>query len=76
MEYGNKTGVGIDTAKQVFQLHWREPDGESIDLKLSRRKFSEHFANWAPCRTGLEACGGSQEWARQAGPIGLGRHFA
>ena len=22
MEYSNKTVVGVDTAKQVFQLHW------------------------------------------------------
>lgn len=67
MEYSNhnKTVVGVDTAKQVFQLHWMEPDGQLIDLKLSRRKFSEHFANRMPCRIGMEACGGSQEWARR-----------
>ncbi|MCY4611096.1 MAG: IS110 family transposase [Gammaproteobacteria bacterium] len=65
MEYSNKTVVGVDTAKQVFQLHWMEPDGGLVDLKLSRKKFVEHFANRAPCRIGLEACGGSQEWARR-----------
>ena len=65
MEYSNQTVVGVDTAKQVFQLHWMEPDGQLIDLKLSRKKFSEHFANRVPCRIGMEACGGSQEWARR-----------
>ncbi len=65
MEYSNKTVVGVDTAKRVFQLHWMEPGGELVDLKLSRQKFQEHFANRAPCRIGLEACGGSQEWARR-----------
>ena len=24
MEYSNKAVVGVDTAKQVFQLHWME----------------------------------------------------
>lgn len=65
MEYSNKTVVGVDTAKQVFQLHWMEPDGRLIDLRLSRQRFSEHFANRAPCRIGMEACGGSQDWARR-----------
>ena len=65
MEYSNQTVVGVDTAKQVFQLHWMEPDGELVDLKLPRKKFAEHFANRVPCRIGMEACGGSQEWARR-----------
>lgn len=70
MEYGNKTVVGVDTAKRVFQLHWVEPDGEPVDLNLSRKKFVEHFANRAPCRIGLEACGGSQDWARRFRALG------
>ena len=70
MEYSNKTVVGVDTAKHVFQLHWVEDGGELVDLKLSRQKFVEHFANRAPCRIGLEACGGSQEWARRFRQMG------
>ena len=62
--------VGVDTAKRVFQLHWVEPSGELIDLKLSRKKFLEHFANRAPCRIGMEACGGSQDWARRFREMG------
>ena len=33
----SKTVVGVDTAKQVFQLHWVDMEaGESVDLKLTR----------------------------------------
>ena len=38
--------------------------GEIMDLRLSRAKFLEHFANREPCLTGIEACGSSQYWAR------------
>ena len=61
----NRTVVGVDTAKRVFQLHWIDMEtGEIVDLKLTRAKFLEHFANRAPCVVAMEACGGSQHWAR------------
>ena len=56
----------MDTAKRVFQLHWVDVEtGEIVDLKLTRAKFLEHFANRTPCVVAMEACGGSQHWARQ-----------
>ena len=56
----NRTVVGVDTAKRVFQLHWVELEtGELVDLRLTRAKFLEHFAN-----ARVEACGGAQHWAR------------
>ena len=56
----NRTVVGVDTAKRVFQLHWIDMEtGEIVDLKLTRAKFLEHFANRAPCLVAMEACGGS-----------------
>ena len=55
----NRTVVGVDTAKRVFQLHWIDMEtGEIVDLKLTRAKFLEHFANRAPCLVAMEACGG------------------
>ena len=52
----NRTVVGVDTAKRVFQLHWVELEtGEMVDLRLSRAKFLEHFANRAACLVGMEA---------------------
>lgn len=67
----NRTVVGVDTAKRVFQLYWIDmATGEIVDLKLSRAKFLEHFANRAPCLVAMEACGGSQHWARQLRELG------
>ncbi len=66
-----RTVVGVDTAKRVFQLHWVDPEtGEMTDLRLSRAKFLEHFANRAACVVGMEACGGSQHWARRLRELG------
>ena len=67
----SRTVVGVDTAKRVFQLHWVDMEtGEIVDLKLTRAKFLEHFANRVPCVVAMEACGGSQHWARQLREIG------
>ena len=67
----NRAVVGVDTAKRVFQLYWVEPDtGEIIDLKLTRARFLEHFANRASCLVAMEACGGSQHWARRLRELG------
>lgn len=71
MDYSDKTVVGVDTAKRVFQLHWLDREsGELIDLKLSRPKFLKHFANREPCRIGMEACGGAHHWARRFREMG------
>ena len=67
----NRTVVGVDTAKRVFQLHWVDMEtGEIVDLKLTRAKFLEHFANLAPCVVAMEACGGSHHWARRLRELG------
>ena len=63
--------VGVDTAKRVFQLHWVELEtGEMVDLRLSRAKLLEHFANRAACVVGMEACSGAQHWARRLRALG------
>jgi len=65
------TVVGVDIAKRVFQLHWIDIEtGEIVSLKLKREKFLEHFANRALCLIGMEACGGSQHWARKLQGMG------
>lgn len=62
----SKTVVGVDIAKQVFQVHWVNSEtGEVFSKQLKRAKFLEHFATMAPCLIGMEACGGSQHWARR-----------
>ncbi|ALN78575.1 IS110 family transposase [Lysobacter antibioticus] len=65
------TIVGVDIAKNVFQLHWVEPStGEIVNLRLKRAKFLDHFSNRRPCFVGMEACGGSQHWARRLIALG------
>ena len=67
----NRIVVGVDIAKRVFQLHWVEPEtGEIVALQLKREKFLEHFANRSSCLVGMEACGGSQHWARSLQKLG------
>src|ERR1700688_5089149 len=67
----NRIVVGVDIAKRVFQLHWVEPEtGEIVALQLKRGKFLEHFANRSKCLIGMEACGGSQHWARSLLKLG------
>lgn len=66
MNATTKTVVGVDTAKQVFQLHWVDMEtGEVFSKQIKRAKFLEHFVNKAPYLVGMEACGGSQHWARR-----------
>ena len=68
---GNRTVVGVDIAKRVFQLHWVEAEtGELVGRRLTRAKFLDHFANRAPCLVGMEACGGAQHWARRLLALG------
>ena len=63
--------VGVDTAKRVFQLYWVEPKtAEEMNVRLSRAKFLRHFANRVPCLVAMEACGGTQHWARQLEALG------
>lgn len=65
------TVVGVDIAKRLFQLHWIAADtGEMFDKQLRRSDFLEHFANREPCLIGMEACGGSQHWARRLTELG------
>ena len=67
----SKTIVGVDTAKRVFQLYWVEPEtGEEMNVRLSRSKFLRHFANLLPCLVAMEACSGTQHWARQLQALG------
>ncbi|MGF6658969.1 hypothetical protein QF000_000613 [Paraburkholderia atlantica] len=65
----NRTAVGVDIAKNVFQLDYIDQDtGEIVNKPIKRAKFLEHFANRAPCLIGMEACGGAHHWARLSFP--------
>ncbi|AEA59978.1 IS110 family transposase [Burkholderia gladioli] len=67
----NHTTVGVDIAKNVMQLHYIDAEtGEIVNKPVKRAAFLEHFANRAPCLIGMEACGGSQHWARKLTAMG------
>ncbi|NML60662.1 IS110 family transposase [Massilia sp. RP-1-19] len=71
MNTTTKMCVGVDTAKDVFQLHWVEREtGEVRNKALKRDKFLEHFANLSSSIVGMEACGGSHHWARRLMAMG------
>jgi transposase len=58
--------VGIDLAKQVFQVHGVDHHEKVVLRKqLKRGQFLSFFAELPPCLIGLEACGGAHHWARE-----------
>lgn len=63
--------IGMDTSKQIFQLHGVD-GSEQVVLrkKLRRRQVLEFFAGLEPTVVGLEACGGSHYWARELERLG------
>ena len=66
------TTVGIDLAKQVFQIHGVDEHGKTtIKKQLRRAQMAEFFINLPPCLVGMEACGSSHHWARKL--QGMGR---
>jgi transposase len=71
MNATRKTVVGVDTAKNVFQLYTVDREtGEVISKQLKRIQFLQWFSNRSRCLIGMEACGGSQHWARQLQAMG------
>jgi transposase len=57
--------LGIDLAKNVFQLHGTDAKGKCVLRKrLSREKLIEFVAQLTPCTIGIEACTGAHYWAR------------
>jgi len=57
--------LGIDLAKQSFQLHGVDIKGKEVIKKtLNRKKLSQFIAQLPPCTIGIEACGGANYWLR------------
>lgn len=65
------TTVGIDLAKNVFQVHGMNERGKAVLRKRLRRdQVAVFFANLPPCLVGMEACGGAHHWARKLQAMG------
>jgi transposase len=57
--------LGIDLAKNVFQLHGTDAKGKCVLKKrLTRENLVKFIANLNPCLIGIEACTGAHHWAR------------
>ena len=57
--------VGLDTAKNVFQLHGADHEGRlTFKKRLRRGQVTDFFANLPRCVIGLEATQGAHHWAR------------
>ena len=52
------TTIGIDLAKNVFQIHGADARGKAVLKKaLKREQMAAFFTNLPPCLIGREACG-------------------
>ena len=68
---GEITTVGLDLAKQVFQVHAVDSAGEVVLCKSLRRgQVTAFFAGLPPCLVGMEACATAHHWARELTALG------
>lgn len=63
--------IGLDLAKNVFQIHGVDAEGEVVLRKqLPRSQMQRFFTKLPPCLIGMEACGGAHYWARTLAELG------
>ncbi len=66
-----RTTIGLDIAKRVFQAHAVDREsGEVTRTKLGRAELLQHFAQMQPSLVAMEACGAAQHWAREFRKLG------
>jgi len=63
--------IGVDLAKNVFQVHGALRTGEvQFRKKLTRKQFHAFLARQDPCLVIFEACGSAHYWAREIEALG------
>jgi transposase len=63
--------IGLDLAKNVFQVHGVDGSGRAlVRRQLKRREVCGFFARLEPVLVGMEACGGAHHWAREIAKLG------
>ena len=63
--------IGIDIAKNVFQVHGVDAQGKVVLVRqLRRSQVIAFLAKLAPCLVGMEACATSHYWARELTKLG------
>jgi transposase len=65
------TTVGVDLAKNVFQIAVADAGGHIVERhRLSRARFEVFFGNRPACRVVMEACGSAHHHARHVRSLG------
>jgi transposase len=68
---GQMTTIGLDLAKNVFQVHGVDAEGTVVVRKQLRRSdVLRFFGRLAPCLVGMEACASAIYWARELSGLG------
>lgn len=63
--------IGIDLAKNIFQVHGVDAAGHVVIVqKLRRAQLLQYFSKLDPCLIGMEACGSAHHWARELTAMG------
>ena len=63
--------IGVDLAKNVFQVHGVDADGAVVVRRqLRRRQVLAFFRKQPPCLVGMEACATAHYWAREIAALG------
>lgn len=63
--------IGIDLAKQVFQLHGVDAQEKAVLRKqLRRAQMLDYFTKLSPCLIGMEACSSAHYWGRELQKLG------
>src|SRR4249920_924891 len=65
------TTIGLDIAKNVFQVHGIDAaEKVVVRRQLRRRQVLEFFKALPPCLVGMEACATAHYWARELTKLG------
>ncbi|MBY5727775.1 IS110 family transposase [Rhizobium leguminosarum] len=63
--------IGLDIAKQVFQVHGADAQGATLfNRKLRRSEVRPFFEKLSPCIVAMEACGSAHYWGREISALG------
>ncbi|CCW19630.1 Mobile element protein [Sphingobium indicum BiD32] len=63
--------IGLDLAKNVFQIHAIDAQGQPVVRRqLRRAEVLKFFAKLPPCLVGMEACASAHYWGREIGALG------
>ncbi len=63
--------IGLDLAKNVFQVHGVDADGKvGVRRQLRRTDLVKFFGGLPACLVGMEACASAHHWARELSALG------